>query len=53
MHFFDGTINSAIIEGILPIIEAKKQKKSSVCLEKRVYHFIKTSEIHQKFGTLS
>jgi hypothetical protein len=46
------TIND-IMEGRLKIKEKKKQKATSVCLEKRDCHSTTVSDMHQKFGTLS
>jgi hypothetical protein len=50
---YEGFIIKASIEGKLKIIHPIKQKNTRICLGNKVYHFINTSDIHQKFGTFN
>ena len=51
--FFVGLTIIESIEGMLTVIEARKQKKTSNPLLKCTYQFITMSEMHQKLGTFS
>ncbi len=42
-----------IMEGMLAIMDAKKQKIKSTCFEKWDYHLNSISDIHQKLGTFN
>lgn len=51
--FLLGFIIIEDIEGMLTVIEARKQKKTSIPLLKCLSHCITMSDMHQKLGTLS
>jgi len=51
--FREGFMSRATIEGMLNIVQAKKQKKVSKGLDAQFCHFITTSDMHQKLGTFS
>ncbi len=51
--FFVGRFIKANIDGRLNIVENKKHSITSMFLDKIDCQFIKTSEMHQKLGTLS